>query len=232
MLLLCHIADNKVSDWLTNIIKQDKQHKMRSIVFWPRSHSQSDIYKNQDYIPNAPNQNWKMSEELCSVSCSEFRIIGPSLYNHLQVKGLFSGSCNLRPLSSLLASNNIGWSWFQYVCHCCCGQKQQLIILAVNRSKPPSTDQHATDGTAVYQWIRCDCVGGDECDRIWMWNINYDECRPRVICSVSAVTRVGGSRSHGNNKPSAVNTDEETELVFLSGIDIWMDGWKERWIDR
>lgn len=52
-----------------------------------------------------------------------------------------------------------------------------------------------------------------------MWNINYDECRPRVICSVSAVTRVGGSRSHGDNEPSVVNTDEDTELLFVSGGD-------------
>lgn len=56
-----------------------------------------------------------------------------------------------------------------------------------------------------------------------MWNINYDECRPCVICSVSTVTRVGGSRSHHDNNSSVVNTDEETELVFLSGMDGWTD---------
>lgn len=52
-----------------------------------------------------------------------------------------------------------------------------------------------------------------------MWNINYDECRHHVICSVSVVTRVGGSPSHGDNEPSVVNTDEETELLFVSGGD-------------
>lgn len=50
-----------------------------------------------------------------------------------------------------------------------------------------------------------------------MWNINYDECHLHVICSVSAVTCVGGSRSHGDNEPSVVNSDEETELLFVSG---------------
>lgn len=47
-----------------------------------------------------------------------------------------------------------------------------------------------------------------------MWNINYDECLPGAICPVSAATRVGGSQSHDHNKPSVVNTDEETERVF------------------
>lgn len=58
-----------------------------------------------------------------------------------------------------------------------------------------------------------------------MQNINYDECHPRVICSVSAVTRVGGSRSHGDNKPSVINTDEETKLVLVSGINRWVDSY-------
>jgi len=57
-----------------------------------------------------------------------------------------------------------------------------------------------------------------------MWNINYDKCLPCVICSVSAATRVGGSESPGGNEPPAVNSDEETELVFLLGTNREMDG--------
>lgn len=49
-----------------------------------------------------------------------------------------------------------------------------------------------------------------------MWNINYDECLPGAICPVSAATRVGGSQSHDHNKPSVVNTDEETERFLVS----------------
>lgn len=94
----------------------------------------------------------------------------------------------------------------------------ELVVSAVKCSSHSSTDQRATDGTAVHQRIRCDSVGGDECDRIWMRNINYDECRPCVICSVSAVTRVGGSRSHGDNKTSLIDTYEETELVPVPGM--------------
>lgn len=46
------------------------------------------------------------------------------------------------------------------------------------------------------------------------------ECGISIMMNaVSAVTRVGGSRSHGDNEPSVVNTDEETELLFVSGGD-------------
>lgn len=50
-----------------------------------------------------------------------------------------------------------------------------------------------------------------------MWNINYDECHPGLICSVSAVTRVGGSRWRRGNKPAVVNTDEETGACVMEG---------------
>lgn len=103
------------------------------------------------------------------------------------------------------------------------------VVEAASCVSSSSDQQHASDRAAAYQQIRCDCVGGDECDRIWMWNNNYDECRPRVICSVSAVTRVGGSRSHGSNRPSVVNTDEETEQGLLPGTAAWMEN---RGMDR
>lgn len=61
-----------------------------------------------------------------------------------------------------------------------------------------------------------------------MWNVNYDDCRPRVMFSVSAVTRVGGSRSRCGNEASAVNTDEETELGSVPEMAGRME---KRWMD-
>lgn len=125
---------------------------------------------------NVPNQNLT---EFDNVRISV--VLSCSLYNHLQVTGLLLGCSNLRPPCGWCQIMLVESGSSVSVTVSSCGPKQQLIISAANCSSPPSTDQHATDKTAVSPRIRCDCVGGDECDRIRMWNINYDERRPHVI---------------------------------------------------